>query len=110
MNKKHFEIIMPFTSDEFVNAWEVWLQYRQDIKKPYKSNLSVQAALKYLSKYPEHIAIEMLEQSIGNGWQGIFELKNNKDKASKIENIINEAAKGRAILKQMRQNEQSGNS
>jgi hypothetical protein len=78
-NKKGVQggIILPFDSSEFKNMWLAWKQYRTEIKKPYRSALSEQAALKSLSKYAEQTAIQMIEQSIANSWQGIFELKQN---------------------------------
>jgi hypothetical protein len=36
--------------------------------------LSEQTALKKLSEYDESTAIQMIENSIANQWQGIFEL------------------------------------
>jgi len=69
------EIVYPYTSESFMNAWAVWLEYRKEIKKPYKSPKSEQMALKQLANYPEDQSIAMIEQSIANGWQGIFEIK-----------------------------------
>lgn len=72
------EITFPFDSEKFKFTWSKWLQYRKEINHPYKSPLSQQAALKTLSKHSEQTAIEMIEQSIANSWQGIFEIKNGK--------------------------------
>ncbi len=74
------KIIFPFNSEQFMCTWNAWIKYRTEIKKPYKSDLSIQAALKTLSKYSEQEAIKMIEQSIANQWQGIFEIKNNNGK------------------------------
>jgi hypothetical protein len=73
---KEEEIIYPFDSPAFLKMWENWIEFRRQIKKPYKSDMSLQGALKNLSKYPEEVAIKMIEQSIANQWQGIFEIKN----------------------------------
>jgi len=73
------ELVYPFDSEFFKVLWSTWLKYRSEIKKPYKSIISHQAALKELSKYNELTACAMIEQSIANGWQGIFELKNKPD-------------------------------
>lgn len=75
--KKECEIIFPFDSPAFKAMWSNWIEYRRQIKKPYKSDMAVQAALKNLSQYPEDVAIKMIEQSVSNQWQGIFELKQN---------------------------------
>jgi len=76
---------------EFAKAWQEWLEYRNDIKKPYKSQKSIDEALKDLKKYDEPIAIAMLKQSIKNGYQGFFEIKpNNYDKNNqRKENLTN---------------------
>jgi hypothetical protein len=71
------EIVFPFTSENFIRHWSLWKQYRGDIKKPYRSALSEQAALKKLSEYGEETAIKMINESISNSWQGLFELKTN---------------------------------
>lgn len=87
-------VIFPFESEAFKTTWSNWLTYRKQIKKPYRSLLSQQAALKNLAKYPEGTAIEMIETSIGNGWQGIFEVNksNNGKRNTKDENLRGIAA------------------
>ena len=72
-------VILPFDSGDFKKVWENWIEYRFEIKKPYKSKKSEQAALLKLSRYEEKTAIEMIFQSIAGGWQGIFELKNQNN-------------------------------
>jgi hypothetical protein len=73
------EIIFPFNSDAFKTSWGGWITYRNQIKKPYRSAMSQQAALKKLSEHSESDAIAMIENSIANQWQGIFELDKNKN-------------------------------
>jgi len=109
MKRKSFEIICPFESQAFIDIWEVWLQFRADIKKPYKSDLSIQMIFKKLSKYPEATAIAMIEQSIENAWQGIFEVKQGFGKQGKVDVFLDEAAKGRELLKKLQENEQHNN-
>jgi len=77
--KQKHEIVYPFDTERFKSAWELWRMYRHEINKPYKSCISEQAALKKLSSFSEDDAIAMLNQSIENSWQGIFELKNNNN-------------------------------
>lgn len=74
INKKESEIIFPFTSDRFLKTWKNWKLFRSQIKKPYRSELSEQMALKKLSQHDEATAIAMIEQSIANSWQGIFDV------------------------------------
>lgn len=75
--KKSEKISLPFESEAFASAWNDWLKYRAQIKKPYRSDLSKQWALTHLSKYPEEVAISMIHQSIKNQWQGIFDVKDD---------------------------------
>lgn len=82
--KNKLEIVIPFQSEAFEHAWGNWKTYRKQSGKPYRSELSEQAALKKLSNYPEDVAIKMIEESIANSWQGIFELKTNNNGKSTI--------------------------
>lgn len=84
-DKEKGDVIFPFDSDLFKHSWGYWINYRAEIKKPYRSVLSEQAALKQLSNYDEPTAIKMIEQSIASGWQGIFELKHNGRKSTRVD-------------------------
>ncbi|EAY26074.1 helix-turn-helix domain-containing protein [Microscilla marina] len=64
-------IPLPFSSDTFKTAWNNWLTYRKEIKKPYRSAMSVQQTLAKLDRYEEGFALELIEKSITNGWQGL---------------------------------------
>jgi len=61
--------------DDFKNVWNEWVSYRQEINK----KLSPSTARKQIdflrARAPDAIAI--INQSIKNGWTGLFELKNN---------------------------------
>lgn len=74
-----------------------WIDYRIQIKKPLKP-VSYKAAfnrLKKLSKSNFNIANEIIETSIANGWQGLFELKkvNKKNITQKNREILLKAYK-----------------
>lgn len=71
---KNLQIVFPFTSERFMKTWANWKLFRAQIKKPYRSTLSEQMALKKLSEHDEDTAIAMIEQSIANSWQGIFDV------------------------------------
>jgi hypothetical protein len=81
--KREEEIIFPFDSEEFKNWWAMWIRYKkEEHQDEYKSNLTQQAALKKLSGLAagdENIAIKIIEQSIAEGWKGLFELKISKN-------------------------------
>lgn len=74
------EIRIPFDSEIFKAAWNTWKQFRKDQHNfTYKSHVSEQAALNrldQLSKHNEELALKIIEQSIANAWQGLFEIKN----------------------------------
>jgi hypothetical protein len=66
------EIQLPFSSDEFREAWSDWQQHRREIKKPLTST-SVRYQLKDLAALGEAGAIAKLTRSITSGWQGMFD-------------------------------------
>ena len=52
-----------------------WLKYRKDIKHPYKSEDTILTSLKNLFNYSAGraaLAEQIIEKSIGNGYQGFF--------------------------------------
>lgn len=59
-------------------AWGRWLQYRRDIKKPLKP-ASYDAAQKSLLRFGSSQEA-VVEQSIANGYQGLFDLKSTPAK------------------------------
>lgn len=72
-------IINPF-SDSFLDFWMHWKTYKyQEFRFQYKGCLSEQAALMKLndlSKGDETEAVEILKESMSQGWQGMFIRKN----------------------------------
>jgi hypothetical protein len=79
--KPVIELIYPFDSTVFKEQWLVWKKYKKDQHKfTYKGDISEQAALKELGEMSggdEKRAIELIHQSIANGWKGIFNKINN---------------------------------
>ena len=77
VNKEKVEL--PFESYEFKDAWEQFKFYKKkEFKFTYKTKQSERAALKELltlSKGNEDIAIKIINQSLANGWKGLFNLK-----------------------------------
>ena len=73
---------------EFVN-------YRKALKKPIRNESmeSFKKQLWTLSGQNEQTAIEILEQSIANGYQGVFELKNNNSNNGKPKSIFEQLTK-----------------
>lgn len=50
-----------------------FIAHRKEMKKPFKTQYALKLLLNELNKHKDKIAV--LNQSIMNGWQGIFELK-----------------------------------
>lgn len=77
-------LIFPFDSEEFLKWWNLWKEYKhKEHKFKYKSSISEQAALKKVSELAggdELKAISILEQSMAQGWAGLFELTVNNNK------------------------------
>lgn len=73
------DIIYPFNSENFIKFWGLWKQYKKDEHRfRYKTPVTEQAALKKLgeiSNGDEYTAIKIIEESIANGYKGLFALK-----------------------------------
>ncbi len=61
-------------SEPFKMAWNEFLSYRKGIKKPLKRD-SKKAQLKTLASWGAKDAIESINETIRNGWQGLFKPK-----------------------------------
>jgi len=79
--EKKVEALPPLDFSNFDNpgaAEEIftrWLKYRNEIKKPYRSQDTILTSLKNLFNYSagvSKIAVQIIEKSIGNGYQGFF--------------------------------------
>lgn len=91
INKKsNTKIDISFFDDKWLDVWEVWLQFKNKIKKSYKTDISEMAAfnkLKLLSDNNQDKAKKIIQQSIENDWVGFFELKEEKNNKSGILNF-----------------------
>lgn len=59
------------------DAWRAWLDYRVQIRKPLKP-VSMPAAQRTLAAFGCN-QMAVVQQSIANGWQGLFDLKQQKN-------------------------------
>jgi hypothetical protein len=66
------KVILPHNTPEFRQAWENWLRYKVEIRKTYKTEKTMQAALKKFADYPPTRGIKAIEDSISNQWTGVF--------------------------------------
>lgn len=75
------KVVYPFDSEDFAQQWQAWKQYRaKEHRQRYRSAESEQAALAELgtlSSFNEQTAIAIMHQSMGKGWKGFFEIKND---------------------------------
>lgn len=69
--KKDTETDLP----DWINleTWNEWVEYRKQIKKSLAKS-TIEAQIKFLTKYKEQHE-EIIEQSIRNGWVGLFAKK-----------------------------------
>jgi hypothetical protein len=72
---------LPFGSEAFLTAWNSWVVYRKQLKKSLTDS-SVQAQCKEFVLWGEAKSIASIEQSIKQGWQGLFEPKQNFSKGN----------------------------
>lgn len=74
-------------------VWTEWIQHRKEIRKALKPTQS-KAQIKKLTKWHEqgHDVNQIINQSITNGWAGLFELKENQNgKTTKQQQISDQA-------------------
>jgi len=81
------EVVFPFTQIEFIEAWSVWILERKEKKLRSYTLRGEQSALHNLQKISGDdykTAIQIINNSITHGWQGLFALKEQKTRAPKI--------------------------
>jgi DNA-binding MarR family transcriptional regulator len=72
------EIVFPFEEKEFLDTWEIWIDERQENGIKNYTARGEQGALTNLaeiSDYDYQTAIDIINESIINGWHGLFELR-----------------------------------
>lgn len=84
-------IPLPFKGPAFESIWSEWLQYRKEARIKNYTPTGLKRLFKWLaeqSNNDEAVAIQIIEQSLTKGWQGLFELKTLPNAT----NIANSAA------------------
>lgn len=77
-NKKRKEKIqIPFVGEVLV-AWNEWIEYRKE-RKLKTTNASIKKQIKFLAGRPDDEIKTIIDSSIRNNWQGLFEIKNNNN-------------------------------
>jgi hypothetical protein len=74
-------LALPHPSDRFKTAWAEFLQHRREIKKPV-TMLAAKKLLKVCGDMSEDEAIQSIERSIMNGWQGLFKCESKPQKSN----------------------------
>jgi hypothetical protein len=79
-SKKPTPIAIPtqLNTPDFIQTWDDFQEHRREIKAtltPRAANMQ----LKKLAEYSPTVAVKMIEQTIANGWKGIFELKQSNN-------------------------------
>lgn len=85
--------------DSFVEKWDVWIKFKKSqFKQTYKTKESEQVALNHLIKLSGGdcvIAEKIIDQSIGQLWKGLFELKEENQKNGKSNTVTSGKKIGR---------------
>jgi len=85
--QKQDAVRYPFESSNFKKLWRQWKEYkRREHGFEYASAQSEQAILKKLATMSggrEQAAMEIIAESMANGWKGLFELANNNNNAGR---------------------------
>ena len=78
------DAVPEFRQDFVREAWGSYTKMRRKIKKPMTEEAERLAVkkLKDLSRGDPIRAVKILEQSVFNGWQGLFDLKSEKQKTT----------------------------
>jgi len=60
-----------------IDAWDEWCEYRLKARKKKVSEFAAKKQFKTLLKYSEDIQQQIIDNSISNDYQGLFEPKGN---------------------------------
>lgn len=77
-NPKNNGVKLPFTDEKFILKWQEWLQYRKERRLPNYVPTGLKKTFTHLiniSGDNAETAIKIIDQSLNNNWQGLFELK-----------------------------------
>lgn len=76
------DILLPFSEVEFFNKWQEWLLYRKQRRFAAYTPIGLNRTFEQLFKDAGgnvNVAIQIIDQSIGKSWQGLFALKNQQN-------------------------------
>jgi hypothetical protein len=70
-------------TERFRSVWAEWIEYRYDRSRPKQIELAFGKMLAFLSRFSVDEAVECINQSLRNSWQGLFPPK--KDSVAKTQ-------------------------
>lgn len=107
--KQKVEFDLSFIDAAFGNIMIEWMTHRKDIKKPFRSLNSIKKSYNDLIEYSNGdpvIAQKVVDQSIANGYQGLFPLKQGVTTMSKLQQQEQESyEKQKRVLEMMAESE-----
>ena len=80
--------------DSWQKVMDEWLEYKKSIRKPYKNSLSIMKCYANLVKMSGNnvvIAQDIVDQSIGNGWIGLFPIRQQnmtRSEATEVDAVL----------------------
>jgi hypothetical protein len=72
-----YNVVLPFESDLFKAAWNTWVDYKKEIKKPITS-AAAKLQVDKLKDVSELVGIRMINKAIESGWQSLFKLNDHE--------------------------------
>jgi len=66
---------------KLMDAWALWYEYKREQRKTLTKSTATSQMKKLAQEAPD-VAVAMIEQSIANGWIGLFELKGGGQQAT----------------------------
>jgi hypothetical protein len=94
--KEKKEIIYPFDSENFKNAWKLWKEFKKEQFNFTYKTIGEQGALVDLAKLSggnESHAIKLIHHAIGKNWKGIYQINENGQTTKTGEITIDELRK-----------------
>lgn len=86
-------------------AWDRWVAYRKQIKKPYRTPFAIEQAQKKLAGFGEY-QMEVVERSMTEEWRGLFPLpkamlaeleKKKRDESKRLRDLAALAERARRV-------------
>lgn len=88
-NPKDNGVQLPWNDLDFINKWQEWLQYRaeRNLARYVPTGLKrTFTMLKEISGDDPKTAVQIIDQSLSMGWQGLFKLKEAKNEQQQASN------------------------